>query len=275
MSFGTFCLIKNEIPWIAGHLISWLPHVDEMCFFDGNSTDGTLEVLKDFKAHHTFGHKITLVEDMDPKDLKDDYVRLSNECLHTLKTDYCSFIHPDMILDDPGKIKELGANFSYFTTMRSFAGDPGGQLYEILIGRGEIWKNIYRLRNPDLGLHYFGHYGAGNEDCYFSKITGNEHAFHVKQNTGGDGQAKGIDLVGYPYAIGDSGIKISHFSDVRTYKRRFERMKRCLINQGHSEDGADIIAKNHPRVTFENKNGFAFVPAQYPAVLMDKGMVNV
>lgn len=252
MTVGSFCLIKNEIPWIAAHLESWLPYLDQMVFFDGNSTDGTLGILRHASKAST---KVTLVENMDPKDLTDDYVRIFNACLHSLDTDYALFIHPDMLLDHPGDIRSLGGYIAYTTSLRSFAGEPGGQLYEIKSGRGELWKNIYRLRSPNLGLHYFGHYGAINEDCYFSKITGNQHEFY------------GQDISRYPYEIKDSGIKILHFSDVRSRERRLDRMVKCLHNQGHAEDRILEIAQNHPRVTLKDGAGFKFEPAEYPEML--------
>lgn len=254
---GTFTIIKNEARWIRAHLLSWLCFVDEMVFFDGNSTDGTLDIIKDVRKNHPFGKRITLVEDQDPKDLQDDYVRVFNACLRTLKTDYAIFAHPDMLLDDAGELGNLGEHLAYFTHLRSFGGDPGGPLYEIK-GRAERWKNVYRLRNPDMGLHYFGHYGAWNEDCYFKQITGRTHEFF------------GDEMDRYPYKVGDSGIKLLHYSDVRPYARRVDRMVKCLINQGHSEEAARILARHHPRVTFETKDAFEFAPAEYHPLLLEQ-----
>lgn len=260
-TIGTFCLIKNEIRFIAAHLKSWLPFVDEMVLFDGNSTDGTIEAVKEFKDP-----KITLIENMDPKDLKDDYVRMFNECLRTLKTDYAVFAHPDMILDAPGNIRNLGDSMSYYSHMRSFAGEPEGQLYEIVEGRRPFWKNVYRLHSPDLGLHYFGHYGTNEEDCYFSKITGNEHSVPTKISRE-EKSVYGIDLGRLPYKVEDSGIVISHYSDLRTYERRLGRMLICLENQGVDPYLAKIIAKQHPRVTLRSRPGFKFEPVKTPDFL--------
>lgn len=245
---GAFCVVKNELLWIRAHLLSWLPWVDEMVFFD-SSTDGTTDIIKDVRKSHPFGKRITLVEGRDCKDLRDDYVALFNECLHTLKTDYAAFIHPDMILDEPGNLGSLGAYHAYTMNMRSFGGDPDGPLFEIL-GRGQKWKNIYRLKNPDMGLHYYGHYGAVNEDCYFKEITGKEH-IHFGQ-----------DFTRYPYRVGDSWVKVLHYSDVRPIERRIGRMVSCLINQGYSKKQAEEIAKDHPRVTL-NGDGLGFLRAEY------------
>lgn len=254
-TIGSFTLIKNEITWIRAHLLSWLPHLDQMCFFDGNSTDGTLEIIKDVSKSHPFGNRIMLVEDRDPKDLTDDYVRVFNDCLRSLKTNYAAFLHPDMMLEDAGNMANLGDAIAYYSTMRSFAGEPGGQLYEIKSGRSPFWKNIYRLRSPDLGLHYHGHYGHVSEDCYFSKITGDEH-IHV-----------GDAFEQYPYEVKDSGIKIAHYSDVRTHERRAERMYKCLINQGKPEAEALHLLDVHPRVTLKDGFNFKFEPVDTPDFL--------
>lgn len=252
---GTFTLIRDEARWIRAHLLSWLPFVDEQVFFDGNSSDGTLEIIKDVRANHPFGKRIKLFENRDCADLDSDYQIVFNDCLRSLTTDYAIFAHPDMMLDEPGNIGFLGDAPAYTSSMRSFAGEPDGQLYEIKTGRAEAWKNIYRLHNPDLGLHYFGAYGSENEDCYFSKITGNEHRY------------RGTDFSAYPYEVKDSGIKISHFSDVRTLDRRIDRMVKCLLNQGQPLEIAKEIAKVHPRVTFQNSFGFKFEPCEYPEQL--------
>lgn len=252
---GSFTLIKNEREWIVPHLEAWLPVLSQMVFADGGSTDGTWEVLKWFEANHPHGKKLTLYTD-DPKDLKDDYVRAFNECMGKLKTDLAIFLHPDMY---PAK---LPANFDHlkyctaaFTRMRSFGGEPGGPLLEIK-GRGERWKNIYRLRNPDLGAHYFGHYGSNEEDVYFSAITGDAHEQH------------GYNVHWYPYEVTDSGIEILHFSDVRPVERRYSRMVTCLIHQGSTPERAAESARKHPRVTLKDGTGFGdtfkFIPAQYP-----------
>ena len=78
MSIGSFCLVKNEVTWIRQHLDCWLNYLDEMVFLDGCSTDGTLEIIKEFMSSHPQGHKIILEKYKDPKDLKDDYVWMFN-----------------------------------------------------------------------------------------------------------------------------------------------------------------------------------------------------
>lgn len=254
MSIGSFILIKNERSWIGPHLANWLPHLDQMVFLDGNSDDGTLEIIKDFRAHHPSGHKIKLLEDRDPKDLRDDYVRLFNEALTAVDCDLAFFLHPDMVAENPEAVRLIadGDGVAYWTQMISFAGEPDGELYRIL-GRDERWKNIYRRRGPDLGAHYHGWYGAWNEDVYFEAITGDTHDHH------------GADLSRYPYLVAPSGLRILHYSDVRPYARRLGRMATCLQNQNHAStrDQAEALAATHPRVTLKDGGGFTFERAEY------------
>ena len=248
---GSFTLIKNEAAWIAGHLHSWLHLLDQMVFFDGNSTDGTLEIIEAIKHEHPHGYKVKLVRDKDPKDLQDDYVRLFNECMWSLDTDFAFFLHPDMMCAEFPKL-DLGDCIAASVRIESFAGEPDGELFRI-VGRGEVWKNIYRLRNPDLGAHYWGHYGHAMEDVYFRDITGDEHVHHAAA------------VSRYPYVVKDSGIRVLHFSDVRPPRRRFERMVKCLLNNDHTLEMAEKRALRHPRVTLKGDADFAFEPAKYPA----------
>jgi len=252
MKVGSFTLIKNEALWIREHLRSWLPILDQMAFYDGGSTDGTLEIIKDHKARHEFGYKIKLVEGKDPINLQDDYTRLSNECMRSLDTDMAIFLHPDM-MHESGEFKLSPDCIAATMELKSFAGNPGGDIYEI-IGRGTRWKNIYRLRNPDLGAHYYGHYGAANEDTYFSEITGNSHEFY------------GGQFDRYPYPVEHSGVVVRHYSDVRPYERRLDRMVKCLLNQGLKEN-VNEMAIAHPRVSLKSGNGFEFKKVATPIFL--------
>lgn len=247
-TLGSFTLIKNEIRFIQAHLDCWLPVLDEMVFFDGNSTDGTLEVIKKAKKG-LHGGKVKLFEGKDPVDLAKDYERLSNECMWALSTDMAMFLHPDMMLEKYDKLP-LDGQVAAYINVKSLAGEPGG-LYEIK-GRGTLWKNVYRLRNPDFGAHYHGFYGAANEDTYFSEITGNDHTHY------------GTMIGNYPYIVAPSGIEVKHYSDVRPYARRLDRMTKCLINQGYPEDKAKEIAPTHPRVSLKDGAGFSFEKVPTP-----------
>ena len=250
VSIGSFMLVKNERPWIEEHLRNAAPYLDEMVFFDGNSTDGTLEIIH--RAQKEYGN-IRLFENEDPADLRGEYVRMFNKALCELKTDWAFFLHPDMWIENPERLKEIkdSPGIAMSTKMISYAGNMD-ELRRIETGRDNRWKNIYRRNNPDLGAHYFGWYGAHNEDVYFSSITGDKHEHF------------GNDFHLYPYEVADSGLIIHHFSDVRPYNRRLGRMKTCLMNQGWEISKICEMAENHPRVTLQDGNGFKFVKCEDP-----------
>lgn len=243
MTIGSFTLIKNERQWIAKHIEAWLPYLDQMVFWDGNSCDGTTEIIKEFAGKDP---KIKLKTDKDPADLKDSYVEMSNNCLYDLETDMAIFLHPDMLPENPGQIKNIPeGTIAASVNIRSFAGEPCGQIFEIIQGRRPQWKNIFRLKNPGLGAHYYGHYGSWNEDVYFKEITGTQYYLFS-------------ELKNYSYPIHDTGLIIRHYSDVRPYERRLGRMKTCLLNQGYKPEEVEKTAMAHPRVSLKSGGGFLF-----------------
>lgn len=247
MMIGSSTIIKNEEQFIKSHVEAWLPYLDFMLFYDGGSTDGTLEILRRFAVSTI---KVKVVEDKDPRNLAEDYTRISNECLRANPCDMVIFLHPDMLPINGEALRTIPDDaIAASMDMRSFAGEPDGDIYEIQ-GRGQKWKNIYRLRNPDLGAHYFGAYGAQNEDTYFSEITGNAHEHY------------GQDMARYPYPVFDTGLIVNHYSDVRPYARRLDRMIKCLVNQGLDQSEAERIAPNHPRVSLKDGQGFQFIKTE-------------
>ena len=257
MKLSLFGLIRNEKPWIAAHLLSLIDYVHEFVFFDGNSTDGTLEVLHQFHTKHPLGHKVRVFNNKDPKNLQDDYVACMNEAIGHCTGDYAAFLHADMQVLNPERICAIKTDAVALTVnMRSFAGEPGGKLYEFTEGRTHTWKPIHRNA---LGLHYSGHYGAANEDLYHSAITGDEHILYKNAQN-------------YPYKVEDSGLNILHFSDVRPYQRRINRMITCLQNQNPTltREQAYDLAKQHPRVSLDSGSGrfgkFLLKPAEYPEI---------
>ena len=252
MKVSAFTLIRNEAMWVGFHVLSMKDVVSEFVYYDGNSTDGTLEILDYLKKH--YGINIKVFKGMDPKDLKDDYVRMFDECLKWCEGDYAAFLHPDMILvGSPNPNVWKSGPFAFSVQMSSFGGEPGEWPQAIVTGRTDKWKNV--MRNA-YGLHYHGWYGAGNEDMYFRELTGDEH--HLYQS-----------MDSYPYDVVDSGMHLFHYSDVRPYSRRLNRMVTCLLNQhpGMDRAWAADAAKNHPRVHLQSGPSpfgvFKFAPAPF------------
>ncbi len=236
--------------------MAWLPNLDQMVFLDGNSTDGTTETIERVRDNHPLGKRIRLVKDCDPDNLQDDYVFIQNKALHSLDTEFAFFLHPDMFpISGMDNLRNLDG-VAYFKTLETYGGDPLKDYVYEMQGRATTWKSIMRLKEPNLGLHYFGHYGAWNEDMYFSDITGNAHEFHSERYSR------------YPYEVKDSGLKVAHFSDVRTYERRVTRMISCLLNNGMPQDKAEEFAPNHPRVNFISSGDIKVVKTEMPDCLL-------
>jgi hypothetical protein len=230
-----------------------------MVFYADDCRDGTIDIIREFQADHKDGHKIQLF--CNKKAGNDEsFGRMFNACMWELNTDLAWFLHPDMWVVNPEAIAAVkdSQSVALYTHVESYAGEPGGQLFRIDgSGRTDKWKNIYRLRNPDLGCHYYARYpGDTREDCYFSAITGDSHVFME-------------DPEHYPYVVEDSGIKVLHFSDVRSFERRYFRMRRYGELQGCQIERLENEIKKHPRITFmDGQYGgrdFRFIPAEYPA----------
>src|SRR3990167_9586441 len=262
MTIGSFCLIKNEKAFLRAHLDGWLPYLDEMVFFDGNSTDGSLETLREYGREHKLGFKLKIFAGKDPVNLKEAYVPMFNSALWTVQSDFAFYLHPDMIVVGIGNLRNIPKDdIAASINVKSYAGDSGGNLFEIVKGRRSRWKAIHRLRNPDLGAHYHGFYGAADEDVYFSEITGDVHSCLGDEN-----------FEDCPYTVYDTGALVYHYSDVRPYERRLQKMKRSLLHQGYSPEEAAKVSPLHPRVSLKNGSGFEFKPAERPAFLGGKNV---
>lgn len=241
MSLGVFTLVKNEAHWIGFSVMSVKDIVDQFVYFDGNSDDGTVELLTHIKNKYNLN--IEIHTDKDPVNLKEDYVRLFNECLSKVKTDHAWFLHPDMIMTQAPAPASMNSNvLAYSVNVKSFAGDAGVRVLEIKEGRTDKWKSI--MKNS-MGLHYYGNYGVHNEDMYFRDITGDEYRISNDYST-------------YPYEVLDSGIVLNHYSDVRTKERREDRMVKILMHSDKSLSYEDALrlARTHPRVSFKNNEAW-------------------
>jgi len=238
--------------------MSLLDHVDEIVYFDGNSTDGTLELLQHIKSTYDKDNKIKVFRDRDFKDFKEDYVRVFNECMKECHSDYLWYCHPDMILMKPGDLS--GGALAYHVNIRSFGGDD--MELEIVKGRTDKWKTIMRNK---FGLHYWGHYGHSDEDMYFKDITGNEYRVYRSVKS-------------YPYEVKDSGIELWHFCECKPRKRREQKMETVIRtnNLGLDSLGPTLdenvhmfdYVMNHPRVTLQTGKSvfgeFEFVERKDP-----------
>lgn len=238
MRVSAWSVIKNEAQFIGYGVMSILPWVDEIVYFDGNSTDGTLELLKHIKGKYDKEGKIKVFKDRDFKDFKEDYVRVFNECMKECTGDFLFYCHPDMILTDPGILKDRSqmSGFAYLTNIRSFAGED--LMTEIISGRAGTWKNIMANK---FGIHYYGHYGATNEDMYFYSLTGHSYLFHKNSKL-------------YPYKVRGSGICVDHYCECKPRGRREQKMETVLKTAGLPNDSVSEAVALHPRVTLDPSN---------------------
>ena len=252
--------LKNEVLFCGYSIMALLPYVEDIVYACAKSDDGTDELLDHIKAKYA-GDKLVLLRkpeyDFNPDDQM-AYNKAFNDCIETCKGESVFFCHPDMLVHNPEMLLALNGNsVAYYTNLTSYAGDF---CTKIVRGRATKWKNIHVKK---LGLHYFGGYGSQNEDFYHSDITGKSY------NHFGD------NFRAYPYKVTDSGLKVSHYCELKPYKRRFEKMKSCLktLYPKKAEEELNDLAKNHPRVSLEKTSdlfgNFEFEKDNAPLKLPD------
>lgn len=249
MKLGIIAPVFNEAPWIGYSIMAVLEHVHDITYTCAKSTDGTDELLDYIKTKYA-GDKLQILRkpeyDFNPHDLK-AYNQAFNDAINASRSEAVWFLHPDMLCLNPEAIKEIpeGA-MAWYTNLTSYAGDFGTKITK---GRADKWKNIHLKK---LGLHYYGEYGSINEDFYHKQITGTEYRFH------------GMQFENYPFEVKNSGLRVNHYCELKSYKRRYEKMKRCLktLFPGYSEEKLAELAAIHPRVTLESTssmfNNFEF-----------------
>ena len=224
----------NECPWIGYSILAGLPYIHEFIYaLDEKSDDGTRELL--FHVKQKYAHeKLTILDhpNFHPLDQK-AYNASFNRCIEKSTGDAVMFLHPDMIITKGGPLPENST--AWYTHMTSFSGDMQTVITK---GRADKWKNIHVKK---YGIHYYGAYGSQNEDFYHSDITGKSYKHF------------GAELQKYPFSVADSGIHINHYCELKSYKRRLEKMKFCLktLVPNATDDVIEENAIHHPRVSLE------------------------
>jgi hypothetical protein len=213
------------------------PYVDEFVYaVSPKSDDGTIEILRHIAKN--YGNVRLLIQnkyDFDPSDMK-AYNESFNDCIEQTRCDAVWFHHPDMIVTNPEKIRDLKSGpLAWTVNMKSFARDMNTVITK---GRCTKWKNLHAKQ---MGLHYFGGYGSQNEDFYHRAITADSHKHF------------GVEFSKYPFEVADSGINVNHYCELKPYKRRLEKMRHCLktLAPGASDEVIDESAIQHPRVSLE------------------------
>lgn len=245
MRLSVVAPVFNEAPWIGYSIMDSLEHMHEYVYACAKSDDGTDELLDYIKQKYA-GDKLVILRKLEynfnPHDQK-AYNSAFNDCIDKSTGEAVYFKHPDMILDNAEAIQSIdGKSLAYWTNLTSYA---GGFDTKITKGRATRWKNVCMKK---FGLKYYGAYGSQNEDFYFKAITGETYNHY------------GEDFRHYPYKVSDSGLKVRHFCELKSYKRRFEKMKLCMktLYPKWNEKDIEHAASLHPRVTLEECLGQGF-----------------
>lgn len=230
--------VKNEAPWIGYSIMAVLPHVHEFVYTCAESNDGTDELLSYIKEKYA-GDKLKVIRrpeyDWNPHDMA-AYNKSYNDAIETATGDVIFFLHPDMLVTTPEVLSSLKPGpLAWISNLVCYAGDFNTK---IVNGRAYQWKNLYAKK---FGLHYYGGYGSEEEDFYFRDITGKAYKHH-------NGNWKA-----YPYSVADVGLKVNHYCELKSYKRRLEKMKLCLktLMPNWTDEMVAEMASQHPRVTLE------------------------
>lgn len=238
MKISVFSPVKNEAQFIGYSIMAVLPYVHEILYACAPSTDGTDEMLDYIKEKYA-KEKLRIFRepgfDFNVHDIK-AYNHAYNYLIEKATGDALFFLHPDMIVTNAEKMREIKPGpLAWWTNITSYAGDFNTQITK---GRAARWKNIHANK---LGVHYYGGYGSNNEDMYFKAITGTSYVHH------------GENFKKYPFRVEDSGLNVNHYCEMKSYKRRLEKMKACLKTQFPHWDDQLIheMACEHSRVTLQ------------------------
>lgn len=246
--------VYNEAQFLPYSIMAVHPFVEEFVYaVSPKSDDGTIEILRHIAKH--YGKVRLLLQskyDFDPMDTA-AYNAAFNDCIEQTRCDAVWFLHPDMVVTNPEVITGVGdESLAWWTNITSYAGDMNTVITK---GRCGQWKNIHRNK---FNLEYRGAYGSQNEDFYHQAITGSSYKHY------------GTDFAKYPYPVTNSGINVNHYCEVKSYKRRLEKMKLCLktLSPQVSNDAIEELASQHPRVSLEASSDrfghFEFAPSSDP-----------
>lgn len=255
MRVSVFSPVKNEAQFIGYSIMAVLPYVHEIIYGCAPSTDGTDQLLDYIKEKYA-QDKLRILRkpeyDFNPHNMA-AYNGAYNACIDAVTGDAVWFLHPDMIVTNPEQITKISEGaLAWWTNITSYAGDYNTQITK---GRCARWKNIHAKK---FGLHYYGGYGSENEDMYFREITGSSYKHY------------GDNFKPYPFVVKDSGLNVNHYCELKSYKRRYEKMKSCLKTLFPKWNDVTISeqAANHPRVTLEtttdNFGKFEFIKTDAP-----------
>lgn len=245
--------VLNEIDFIGYCIMATLDKMHEYIYsLDEKSSDGTRELLYHIKNKYAH-EKLTILETptFHPSNMK-AYNAAFNAGIAKSTGDAVMFLHPDQIVTEWPEEGIPEGPLAWWVQMTSFAGDMKTVITK---GRADKWKNIHAKK---FGVHYFGGYGSQNEDFYHSEITGKSYKHY------------GLEFSKYPYRVGNSGIKVSHFCELKGYRRRLEKMKICLkeLYPNMADGILHDLAVQHPRVTLEESStqfgSFKFEPTTEP-----------
>lgn len=250
-SVAVIAPVLNEAQFIGYSIMAAHPFVDEFIYaVSPKSSDGTIEILRHIAKN--YGNVRLLLQhkyDFDPHD-EAAYNGAFQDCIDQTRCDAVFFLHPDMIITKWADLQRRP--LAWTTQITSYARDLTTVITK---GRCDRWKNIHA---KTLGLKYLGGYGSANEDFYHTQITGNSLKHY------------GTDFGRYPFEVAPSAIEVNHYCELKSYRRRLEKMKLCLktMHPGFSEDRIEELAVQHPRVTLESSSAqfgqFEFQESQAP-----------
>lgn len=237
MRVSVICPVLNEVDFIGYSILAALPYMHEFVYaLDSASSDGTRELLEHVKEKYVH-EKLVILDHptFHPHDVA-SYNGAFNRCIETSTGDACMFLHPDMVIVGQNPVTASNDALAWITHITSYAGDMQTVITK---GRADKWKNIHAKK---FGLHYSGGYGSQNEDFYHSEVTG-KSCKHF-----------GMEFSKYPFQVADSGLKINHYCELKSYKRRLEKMKLCLktLIPTATDAAVEESAAQHPRVTLES-----------------------